>query len=144
MRSLCLAIGLSLHCAAGAWAADPAAEQAKLQGTWQAVAAERNGGPAPELVGHELTFAGDRFRITAGGRLLYGGSYRIDPSAAPSRIDFQQELGTELRGTWTGIYRFQVGQLEIVDNAPDMTKPPPAQFAAGANSGYVLMRFAPR
>jgi len=80
MRSSYLALGLSLGCVAGAWAADPAAERAKLQGTWRAVAAERNGAPTRDLVGHELTFAGDHFRITDGGSPLYGGTYTIDPS----------------------------------------------------------------
>lgn len=144
VRSLCLALGLSLGLVTGAWAADPAAERAKLQGTWRAIAAERNGAPAPDLVGHDLTFAGDRFRITRDGRLLYGGPYTIDPSAQPPRIDFQQEEGADLRGTWKGIYRLGGGQLEIVDNAPDMSKPAPAQFAAGSGSGYVLVRFVPR
>jgi uncharacterized protein (TIGR03067 family) len=145
MRRFRLALGLSLGCATGAaWAADPAAEQAKLQGTWRAVAAERNGAPAPELATHELTFDGDRFRIAAGGRPLYGGTYTIDPSAQPSRIDFRQETGPELRGVWKGIYRFDGAHLEIVDNAPDTAKPAPTQFAAGPGSGYVLVRFARR
>jgi len=34
--------------------------------------------------------------------------------------------------------------LEIVDNAPDMAKPAPSQFAAGLGSDYVLVRFARR
>jgi uncharacterized protein (TIGR03067 family) len=142
------ALGLSFSiglATTGALAADPAAaERARLQGTWRAVAAERNGAPAPELVGHELTFAGDRFRITSDGRPLYGGTYTIDPSARPSRIDFDQHEGTELRGTWKGIYRLDGGRLEIVDNAPDMGRPAPTQFAAGPGSGYVLVRFVPR
>ena len=144
MRSPGLALGLSLGLAAGAWAADPATERATLQGTWRAVAAERNGAPAPELVGHELTFAGDRFRITRDGRPLYGGTYRIDPSAQPSRTDFDQHETAELRGTWKGIYRLGDGRLEIVDNAPDMGKPAPVQFATGPGSGYLLVRFVPR
>jgi len=144
VRSLGLALGLFFSLATGAWAADPAAERAKLQGTWRAVAAERNGAPAPELAGHELTFAGDRFRITRDGRPLYGGTYTIDPSAQPPRIDFDQHEGAELRGIWKGIYRLDGGRLEIVDNAPDMGKPAPTQFAAGPGSGYVLVRFVPR
>jgi uncharacterized protein (TIGR03067 family) len=144
VRRLGHALGLSFGLAVGAWAADPAAERAKLQGTWRAVAAERNGAPAPDVVGHELTFAGDRFRIARDGRPLYGGTYTIDPSAQPSRIDFDQHEGPELRGTWKGIYRLDGGGLEIVDNAPDMGRPAPMRFAAGPGSGYVLVRFVPR
>ena len=36
-------------------------------------------------------------------------------------------------------------RLEIVDNAPDMGKPAPTQFAAASpGSGYVLVRFVLR
>src|SRR4051812_25373392 len=82
MRSLCLALSLSLSLIVGAWAADSAAEQAKLQGKWQAV--ERNGAPAPDVVGHELAITGNRFQITHNGRLLYGGTCTLDPEAQPA------------------------------------------------------------
>ena len=107
MRRLCMIVGLSLGLAASGCARDPAAKRADVQGRWRAVTAERNGAPAPDLVGHELTFTGDRFRITSNGRLLFGGPYTIDPSARPSRIDLRQEEGDTLRGTWRGIYRLR-------------------------------------
>ena len=141
MRSLCLTLSLSLSLIAGAWAADPAAEQAKLQGKWQAVAAERNGAPASDVVGHELAITGNRFQITHNGRLLYGGTCTLDPEAQPARIEFRQDEGANLRGEWKGIYRLDAGRLEIVDNADDMSKPPPTQFATRPGSGYLLVRF---
>jgi uncharacterized protein (TIGR03067 family) len=144
MRRLCIAFGLSFGLATSGCAGDPATDRAKLQGQWRAVAAERNGAPAPDVVGHELAFTGDRFRITRDGRLLFGGPYTIDSSARPQRIDFRQEEGANLRGTWKGIYRFDGNALEIVDNAPDMSKPVPVRFSAGPGSGYVLVRFVRR
>jgi len=132
---------LSLGLATSAWAADPAAEQAKLQGKWRAVAAERNGAPAPDVVGNDLTFTGNRFQITRDGKLLYGGTYMLEPAAQPARIDFRQDEGPSLRGEWKGIYRLDTGRLEIVDNADDASKPAPTQFAAGPGSGYILVRF---
>ena len=122
---------------------DPAPEQARLQGTWQAVAAERDGAPAPDLVGHRLAFTKDRFQITREGKLLYGGTYTDDPSAQPTRIAFHQEEGATRRGEWRGIYRFDADRLEIIDNADDMTKPPPTRFITEPGSGYVLVRFEP-
>jgi uncharacterized protein (TIGR03067 family) len=115
-----------------------------LDGTWRAVAAERNGVAAPDLVGHELTFAGGRFRISRDGRVIYGGTYRVDASATPATIDFTQDEGPELRGTGRGLYRIEAGRLDIVDNAADMTRPRPTQFATAPGSGYVLVRFVPR
>jgi uncharacterized protein (TIGR03067 family) len=124
--------------------ADTPADRNRLEGRWTAVVAERNGGVAADLVGHELTFTGDRFRITQGGRLLFGGTYALDASTEPRRITFEQTEGAEMRGRWLGIYRFLGDRLEIVDNAPDMTKPVPTAFAAGPGSGYVLVRFERR
>lgn len=143
MRRLWMAF-LSIGLAAGGCAGDPATERAKLQGRWRAVSAEQNGVPTPELVGHELAFTGDRFRITRGGNLLYGGAYTVDPSAWPPRIDFRQEEGATLRGIWRGIYRFDGSSLEIADNALDTSKPAPARFATAPASGHVLVRFVPR
>jgi uncharacterized protein (TIGR03067 family) len=144
MRSLYLALCLSLGPIVGAWAADPATDPAKLQGTWQAVTAERNGAPAPEAVRHRLVFTKDRFQITREGKLLYGGTYAADPSVQPARINFRQEEGSTLRGEWKGIYRFEAGRLEIIDNADDMSKPAPTQFVTTPGSGYVLLRFEPK
>ena len=140
MRSLYVAFCLLLGPIAGAWATDPA----KLQGTWEAVAAERNGAPAPDAVGHRLVLAKDRFQITREGKLLYGGTYAADPSVQPARINFRPEEGSALRDEWKGIYRFEAGHLEIIDNANDMSKPAPTQFVTAPGSGYVLLRFEPR
>lgn len=148
MRSFYLAFSLSLGLAATAWgAAGPAtgtSGSSQLQGEWQAVAAQRNGAPAPDLVGHRLAFTKDRFRIMRDGTLLYGGTYTTDPSARPARIDFHQDEGAALRGEWRGIYRFEGDRLEIVDNADDVHKPRPTRFTTAPGSGYVLVRFEPR
>jgi len=139
-------LGPALVLLAAGCAADPAPggggdARAALQGNWRAMSAERNGAPAPELVGHELAFAGERFRISGGGRPLFGGTYSIDPAARPPRIDFRQEEGGELRGTWRGIYRLEGRELLIVDNAADMQRPAPTQFATAPGSGLVMVRF---
>jgi uncharacterized protein (TIGR03067 family) len=144
MKGLCLALSLSLGLVAVAWAAEPVSDSAKLQGTWQAIAAERNGAPAPDVLGHRLVFTKDRFQITREARLLYGGTYAADSSVQPARINFRQDEGSTLRGEWKGIYRFEAGRLEIIDNADDMSKPAPTQFVTAPGSGYVLLRFEPR
>jgi uncharacterized protein (TIGR03067 family) len=142
MKLLPLTLSLALGLFPVARAADP--EAARLQGTWQSVAAERNGAPAPDVVGHRLAFTGERFRITRDGNLLYGGTFAVHLSAQPARIDFRQDEGAGLRGEWRGIYRFAAGQLEIVDNADDTSKPRPAEFSTTPGSGYVLVRFESR
>ena len=144
MKSLYLALSLSLGLVASASAADPKASSATLEGTWQAIAAERNGAAALDLVGHELVFTKDRFQITRDGKLLLGGTYVTNPSAEPARIVFHQSEGSTLRGEWKGIYRFDSGGLEIIDNADDTNKPWPKRFVTTPGSGYVLLQFEPK
>src|SRR5262249_20540461 len=55
--------------------------QKKLQGTWTATKAERDGKAAEDVVGHRLTFAGNRFQVRSrDGKPLYAGTFRVDPS----------------------------------------------------------------
>ena len=113
-----------------------------LQGTWVAESAERSGKAADDLRGHQLTFAGDRFTIRSKGKVIYQGTYIIDPSAKPATIDFRNTAG-EMKGkTWLGIYEMEGDVLRICDNADDVAKGRPAAFAAGAGSGHVLISFS--
>jgi uncharacterized protein (TIGR03067 family) len=119
-----------------------AAEAAEVEGSWTAVRAERDGAPAAELVGHRLRFVGERYEIAgADGRPLYAGSYRVDATAEPARIDFINEAGEAAGVTWEGIYRLADGELTIVDDAPNPSAARPTTFTAAKGSGYVLVAF---
>jgi uncharacterized protein (TIGR03067 family) len=120
--------------------AAPAQPDAKLDGEWTAVAAERDGKPAPDVVGHKLGFHAGTFRITRDGKTLYAGTYSTDSAKQPAQIDFVNRESS-LRGTWKGIVQLDGATLKICDNAPDMTKPRPTAFAAPAGSGYVSIEF---
>src|SRR5262245_60200050 len=51
-----------------------------LQGTWTAEEAERDGKAAEDVLGHRLTFSGNRFQIQSkDGKPLYAGTVRVDP-----------------------------------------------------------------
>ena len=116
--------------------------QKQLQGTWTATRAERDGKAADDVVGHRLSFTGDRFRIQSGdGKPLYAGTFRVDPSAKPAAIDFEHAEG-ELKGkAWKGIYGLDGETLTICDNAPNPDERRPAAFEAKSGSGYVLITF---
>jgi uncharacterized protein (TIGR03067 family) len=116
------------------------AQPAKLDGSWTAVSAERNGASAADVVGHKLAFSGDRFTITRDGKTVFAGTYTADLAQQPARVDFVNAEGS-LKGTWLGILRLDGRTLQICDNAPDMTKPRPSAFAAPAGSGYVFVVF---
>jgi uncharacterized protein (TIGR03067 family) len=123
--------------------AQPAEEaQKKLQGAWTAMIAERDGKAADDVVGHRLSFTGNRFEIQSrDGKTLYAGTVRVNPSAKPASIDFDHTEGA-LRGkTWKGIYVLDGDTLKICDNAPDLDKGRPVAFEAKSGSPYVLITF---
>jgi uncharacterized protein (TIGR03067 family) len=124
--------------------AQPAEEaQQKLQGNWTATKAQRDGKAADDVLGHRLSFAGNRFRIieSKDGKLLYAGTFRVDPSAKPAAIDFEHSEGA-LRGkAWKGIYALDGDTLRICDNAPNLNESRPTAFEAKSGSGYVFITF---
>jgi uncharacterized protein (TIGR03067 family) len=122
-------------------AAETSTEAARLAGTWIALEAQRDGAPDPEALGHRLTFAANRFTIEAKGKLLYAGTYTLDPAAEPARIDFRHDEG-EAKGTvWEGIYRLEGEGLVICDDAFDPKRERPTQFTTSPSSGHVLITF---
>ena len=123
--------------------AQPAQEaQKRLQGAWTATKAERDGQAADDVVGHRLSFAGNRFEIQSkDGKLLYAGTVRVDPSAKPAAIDFDHTEGAPRGKVWKGIYAQAGDTLTICDNAVNPDRVRPARFEARSGSGYVLITF---
>jgi uncharacterized protein (TIGR03067 family) len=138
-----LVLGTLLCCTIPVAAADVAAEQARREGDWTAVSAQRDGKDAADLVGHRLEFEGERFRISARGETLYAGTYAIDPATQPPHIDFRHVEGQAAGQTWQGIYWLEGRTLSICDNAADPAKPRPKELAAAPGSGHVLIVFRP-
>ena|SRR6516165_5410543 len=136
MRWLILS-GLVLACALPAKAAETA-----LQGTWIATRAEQDGKAADELVGHRLSFMGNRFEIRSkDDKPLYAGVVQMDPNARPATVDFQQKNGALNGKVWKAIYVVDGDTLTTCDNAPNPKKGRPAAFEAKSGSGYVLITF---
>jgi uncharacterized protein (TIGR03067 family) len=122
--------------------AQPAEAQKKLQGSWTAIKAERDGKSADDVVGNRLSFTGNRFRIQSkNGKLLYAGSVRVDPNAKPAAIDFEHTEANLKGKAWKGIYALDGDTLTICDNAPNLDKDRPTVFEAKNGSGYVSITF---
>ena len=116
--------------------------QKKLQGTWTATKAERDGKAADDVVGHRLSFSGNRFQILSkDGKPLYAGTIRVEPSKKPAPIDFEHTEGVLKGKAWKGIYVLDGDTLTICDNAPNLDKSRPATLEAKSGSGYVLITF---
>ena len=94
------------------------------------------------VVGHQLSFAGDRFHIQSkDGKPLYAGTVRVNPSAKPAAIDFENTEGVAKGKAWKGIYRLDGDTLTICDNEPNLAERRPTVFEAKSGSGYVLITF---
>ena len=116
--------------------------QKNLQGSWTADKAERDGKAADDVVGHRLSFTGNRFQIQSkDGKLLYAGTVRLNPGAKPAAVDFEHTEGTVKGKAWKGIYALDGDTLTVCDNAPNPAKARPAAFEAKSGSGYVLIAF---
>lgn len=125
-----------------AWTSTALAQPAAtLDGVWTAVSAERDGKSAADVVGHKLTFSGNRFTIAQNGSTVFTGPYTTDLNRQPAHIDLVNTQDGNLKGTWLGIFQLDGATLRICDNAPDMTKPRPSGFAAPAGSGHVSVVF---
>lgn len=114
-----------------------------LRGTWTAIEARRDGA-AVDLVGNQIEFTGDRFRISNAGRLLFGGGVAVNEAVVPAEIDFRIDEGQAKGQTWSGLFKIEKGLLTICDNAPDPSAPRPRDFDAPKGSGYVCLTFEPQ
>jgi uncharacterized protein (TIGR03067 family) len=112
-----------------------------LQGTWVAVSAQREGVKARDLIGHRLTFDGNRFVIRgADGAVLFEGTWTAKQGELAA-IDFHHE-GDVLRGkSWKGVYTLQGDELHICDNGADPAKGRPTDLTARPKSGHVSLVF---
>ena len=116
--------------------------QQKLQGTWTATKAERDGKAAGDVVGHRLSFTGNRFQILSkDGKPLYAGTVRVNPSAQPWAIDFEHTEEALKGKTWKGIYALDGDTLTICDNAPNLDADRPVSFETKSGSGYEVITF---
>ena len=116
--------------------------QKKLQGTWTATMAERDGKAADDVVGHRLSFTGNRFEIRSkDGKPLYEGTFRVDPRRKPAAIDFEHTEGTLNGKAWKGIYALDGDTLTTCDNGPNLGWGRPAAFEAKTGSGRILITF---
>jgi uncharacterized protein (TIGR03067 family) len=113
-----------------------------LQGTWVAAAANRDGKADTDVVGHRLSFTGNRFVIQSSkGQWLYAGTVRVDATAKPAAVDFEHAEGALSGRAWKGIYSVEGDTLRICDNAENPDRDRPTAFEAKAGSGYVLVTF---
>lgn len=141
--------GLLILMAAGLVAADPPAEDAakrdlgRIQGTWQGVAMEVDGKPAPAYMVAVLTivFKGDTLTFVFAEPGARNFTYKLDPTTKPAGIDVTAAEGKFKGETDKGVYSLDGDTLKICIGKGDRR---PKELKAGAREAlYVLKREKP-
>jgi uncharacterized protein (TIGR03067 family) len=113
--------------------------QNELQGTWTATKAEQDSIADNAVIGHRLSFIGNRFQIhSKESNSLYSGTVRVDPSVRPAAIDFEHTEGVLNGKEWKGIYALEGDTLTTCDNAPN-----PGEGTARCVRGKEWVRVCP-
>src|SRR5262245_24233077 len=112
-------------------------ELKKIQGTWRYVSAMMEGKPAtPEqLAKMTITFTGDKWAVKEDGKLIQGGTHKIDASKKPAHVDAVVTEGQGKGDTMMGIYERKDGTIKVcfdpVGKArPTSFTPKAGEFAA--------------
>jgi uncharacterized protein (TIGR03067 family) len=119
-------------------AEDPARrEYARFEGTWKFVSIEANGKklPAGHFKDSRLVLRDDRFTLREPG-VAFGGSYRVDVSRKPKRIDVTFTEGPQKGKTMQGIYELEGDTYTVCMGMPGKGRP--AEFASKPGSGHVF------
>ena len=115
--------------------AKPAAGTAALQGTW-AITSMNGQAPqegSPELT---LTFAGDKYHQTEGGKVNERGTFKVDATKKPMTIDLVITEGGDAGKTQLGVIEVTADTLRAGFGAPGATQRP-ADFSG--KEGFVVV-----
>jgi RNA polymerase sigma factor (sigma-70 family) len=124
---------------------DPARdEQAKLQGTWVAVSAERGGqkAPAAQIKSFTVVIKGDRitFNPDTENRV---STFELDPSKDPKEIDLTPQDGPRKGRTSPGIYSLEGDVLKLCsDNGDGQDRPRAFATQEGTNLFVLILKRA--
>jgi uncharacterized protein (TIGR03067 family) len=113
-------------------------ELAKFEGTWRFVSVEVEGAKLPEeqvKKSGKMVIRGNQFAVPAGGA-TYRGTFKVDVSSKPKRIDATFTDGPDKGKTFLGIYELEGDTYKVCLGMPG--KPRPKAFVAKAGSGHVL------
>jgi len=109
----------------------------QLQGTWEFTSLEIEGQALPEQVflGSKIIIDGDRFRTESMGA-EYTGTYTVDTTTTPKRLDMIFVGGPEKGNRSLGIYEIDGDSWKICLTIRGNQRP--TEFTTRSNSGHVL------
>ena len=114
-----------------------------LTGTWRIVSEDREGRrlSEEELKSAVVTYGADgKYSVVRGdpAKLVYEGTFKIDPTKKPKSIDFTQTTEGKTKGRTTpGIYEVEGDTLRVCRTTGGKERP--TEFPSKAGSGQVLL-----
>jgi uncharacterized protein (TIGR03067 family) len=125
-------------------AQDAAGEAKKLQGVWEPVAVTAEGKKIPEAdvakSGMRFTLAGETYKVTVQGKLVEGGTFKVDPGKSPRTLDLTITEGDDKGKMQLGIYKLD-GEALTVALPPTGSKARPTAFESTAKNQVELTVF---
>ncbi len=127
-----LAAGLFL----GADEAAPKGDKkTEIEGTWVMTLKDREGDQFfEEDLKERITFTGTRYTGERDGKASREGTFKLDPSRNPHRIDITPDVGPYKGKTLLGIYERKGDSLKICAAIPGRSRPEGFKTAPGSGS----------
>jgi uncharacterized protein (TIGR03067 family) len=110
----------------------------KLQGTWVRVSVVRDGKevPADDLKNIRLTIKGDKYTLDE-GKEKRSGTFKLDASKAPRRLDIVSDAGPNKGKTLKAIYKIEGDTFTYCVAGPGKDRP--TEFSSKEGSGHTLL-----
>jgi uncharacterized protein (TIGR03067 family) len=146
MRSTFLTLFCALGLAAASVQADDKPDAAKalekFQGTWTFESVEVDGKKESSAWGEKLknlkiTFAGNKFTVKKGDKVVQAGTQKLDPSKSPKAVDATVTEGNGKGRKMLGIYEIEGDTLKVCFDPEGKKRP--TEFKSTAGSSTVLI-----
>lgn len=111
----------------------------KIQGTWRFVSQEMDGKAMPkdEVAKLTVTFAGDKWTVRDGDKVLQAGTHKFDPSKKPGQVDAKITEGEGKGGAMLGIYELKGDTIKVCFDVAGKERPTSFSTKAGQFSAVV-------
>jgi uncharacterized protein (TIGR03067 family) len=112
----------------------------KIQGTWQFVEHDMNGKATPpaELQKMTITFAGARWTVREGDKVVQAGTHKFDPAKKPGHVDAVVTEGEGKGSTMLGIFEQKGDTLRACFDPQGKRRP--TSFSAGPGKFTAVVR----
>jgi uncharacterized protein (TIGR03067 family) len=95
-----------------------------FEGTWDLVYIERDGKPLKVQKGVQSTYAGGKFVVKNGDKIIVAGSVKLDPAKKPKALDVTYTEGPDKGKSFKAIYERDGDTMKFCRPAsPDQDRP---------------------